>query len=191
MTKYIVLLCAFVVPVFSAAQNTVSEGARLFFANTASKLSAAEKNAIYTQLGFLLSADKKQFILDKESADFPFDVLVYPTDLNKDGKEEVFVQYGNAYTSGQSGSSIVLFIQDKTGNYKQHLGFPGLTPEVLTTTNQGYPDLIIGGPGFAYPVWRWNGNAYNLHRQVKEADLLKLKRTPVEVLSKAYTKAIQ
>lgn len=151
MTKYITLLCAFVVPTLAIAQPALTEGTQLLFANTASKLSPAEKNAIYKQTGFLLSADKKGFIQDAQSADFPFNALVYTTDLNKDGKEEVFVQYGNSYTSGQAGSSIVLFIQEGGGNYKPHLGFPGMAAAALPTSSQGYPDLVIGGPGFKFP----------------------------------------
>ena len=129
MTKTITLLCAFVVPFLCFAQSTLSQGAQLLFSNAASKLSAAEKNEIYKQTGFLLSRDKKLFIMDKESADFPFGAMVYTTDLNKDGREEVFVQYGNSYTSGHTGSSLLLYIKNSAGKYQSHLGFPGVEPD--------------------------------------------------------------
>jgi len=28
----------------------------------------------------------------------------------------------------------------------------------------GWPDILVGGPGFCFPVERWNGKAYELHR---------------------------
>ena len=28
----------------------------------------------------------------------------------------------------------------------------------------GWPDIQMGGPGFCFPVWRWNGSAYALNR---------------------------
>jgi len=27
----------------------------------------------------------------------------------------------------------------------------------------GWPDLQVGGPGFCFPVLRWNGQKYDLH----------------------------
>jgi hypothetical protein len=138
-----------------------------------------------------LSGDKDQpFASDKDSKDFPFGAMVYPTDMNKDNKEEVFISFGNTYTSGNTGSSIVLFIKDVKGTYITQLGFPGTVPDVLTTTNQGYPDLLIGGPGFEYPVWKWNGKAYVFGRNVKDADYEKLKKQSLEQLSKAYQQTI-
>ena len=191
MTKTITLLCAFVVPFVCSAQTTLTEGAGLLFNNSSSKLAAAEKNEIFKQTGFQLSRDKKAFIMDKESADFPFDAFVYITDMNKDGREEVFVQYGNSYTSGHTGSSLLLYIKNSAGKYQSHLGFPGVEPEALATTNLGYPDLLIGVPGFEFPVWRWNGKMYDYHRKVKDTDLQKMKRTSIADMSKAYAKTIQ
>jgi hypothetical protein len=173
-----------------AGNNDLSKGAALLFKNVKSKLTAFQKNKIFDSLGFKISKDGKQFILDDESADFPFDAFVYPTDLNKDAKEEIFVVFGNTYTSGNTGSSIVVFITDKNDAYKTNLGFPGLLPDALATTNLNYPDLLIGGPGMEFPVWRWNGKMYDYFKTVKDADYDKLKKTSVEDLSNAYTNSI-
>jgi hypothetical protein len=116
---------------------------------------------------------------------------VYPTDLNKDGKEEIFIVYGNSYTSGMAGTSVAVFITDKNGVYKTNLNFPGMLPDALATNNLGYPDLLIGGPGMEFPVWRWNGKAYDYYKEVKDADYEKLKKTNVEDLSKAYISNIK
>ena len=170
--------------------NTLSKGAALLFKNVKSKLTASQKNKIFDSLGFKVSKDGKQFISDDEAADYPFDAIAYPTDLNKDAKEEIFIVFGNTFTSGNTGSSVVAFIADKSDVYKMNLGFPGLLPDALATANLNYPDLLIGGPGMEFPVWRWNGKMYDYFKTVKDADYDKLKKTSVEDLSKAYTNNI-
>ncbi len=143
---------------------------------------------------FWLSKDGKQFTLgDKESAEFPFDVSVFPTDLNKDGKEELFLIFGNTFTSGNTGSNAVAYIRDKTGKYIANLGFPAATPEALTTSNLGYPDLLITGPGFEFPVWRWNGKEYAFYRKQKvdEVSYAKLKSVSIDTISKKYMAALK
>ena len=38
-------------------------------------------------------------------------------------------------------------------------------PNFLATKGVGgWPDIEMGGPGFCFPVWRWNGKAYALNR---------------------------
>lgn len=191
--KRIMLVCVlFYSPNNIHAQtNSLSKGASLLFKNVKSKLTVIQENKIFDSLGFKLSKDGKQFISDDESADYPFDAIVYPTDLNKDGAEEIFVVFGNTYTSGMAGSSVTLFIEDKNGVYKSNLGFPGMLPDALTTGSAGYPDLLIGGPGMQFPVWRWNGKGYDYFREVKGANYDKLKKTSVEDVSKAYTGSLK
>ncbi|HET6490440.1 MAG TPA: hypothetical protein VFG28_11850 [Syntrophales bacterium] len=49
-----------------------------------------------------------------------------------------------------------------------NFGFPGMDYTKMKTGNKGYPDLMIGGPGFCHPVWRWNGKAYQHFRNQPE-----------------------
>jgi hypothetical protein len=166
--------------------------ASLLFKNVITKLSVAEKNAIAAKTGFFLSGVKgRPFALDKESGDYPFAAVVMPTDMNKDGQEEIFISFGNTYTSGLTGSSIALFIKGADGVYADQLGFPGTIPDALGETCLGYPDLLIGGPGFEYPVWRWDGKAYGYSRTVKDADYGKLIKRSVDELSQAYQRTIK
>ena len=168
---------------YGQQNDGLSQVASLLFKNTKSNLTVAEKNKIATKLGFVYSGNKDQpFAQDNDSKEYPFGVTVYPTDLNKDGKDEVFVVFGNSYTSGAAGSSVVLFIKNSAGTYSENLGFPGMAPDVLATTSKGYPDLLIGGPGFEFPVWRWNGKNYSHFRTVKDKDYEKLKKAGLETL---------
>jgi hypothetical protein len=38
-------------------------------------------------------------------------------------------------------------------------------PEFLATKGiSGWPDIVLGGPGFCFAVMRWNGKIYALNR---------------------------
>lgn len=175
--------------VYSQAASDVST---LLFSSVKSRLTSADKKAISGKLGFVLSGDKNQpFAQDKDSREFPFQAFVYPTDMNKDGKEEIFILFGNSYTSGSAGSSIVVFIKSATGVYEPNLGFPGTLPEMLSTTSQGYSDLLIGGPGFDFPVWRWNGKMYDHSKTVNEKTYNSLKKINIEEVSKTCQESLQ
>ena len=179
----------YLTPLSAQSLNPVASS---LFTSARSKLSTAEKNLIANKLGFILSGNKDlPFALDKDSKDYPFAAIVMPTDLNKDGKEEIFITYGNSFTSGNAGSSVVLFIKNSSGTYEMNLGFPGMTPDILTTMNKGYPDILVGGPGFEFPVLRWNGTLYDNFKAIKDSEYEKLKKTSVDVLSKQYQETIK
>src|SRR5690606_9361210 len=69
-------------------------------------------------------------------------------DLNDDGAPEVFVQWGNACTSGGTGRSLSLFVKDDAGAWHTELGFPAFGQRALESRRNGFRDLELGGPGF-------------------------------------------
>lgn len=170
--------------VLSAVLN---DDATLLFKQSNSRLSIWDKNMAAKVLDFKLSKDGKQFILNEQSSDYPFDVRVYATDMNKDGAEEIFVFYGNSFTSGQTGSSVILLMRDSHGDWHSYLGNEGVAVSVLTTGRQGYPDLAVGIPGFQYPVFGWDGSDYK--RITNITQLSKTKSVDVTVLSKLLYKS--
>lgn len=176
---------------FAQTTKNLSPVADSLFKKVKSKLTVNEKNSIANKLAFILSGNKVMpFALDKDSKEYPFAAIVMPTDMNKDSKEEVFIVYGNGYTSGNAGSSVVLFIKNASGVYEMNLGFPGMTPDALTTISKGYPDLVVGGPGFDFPVLRWNGKIYDSHKSISDSEYEKAKKTSADQLSKDYQKTI-
>lgn len=185
------LLMLVTIPVASAQSSpALSTGAGLLFAGVKSRLFTAEKNRLFKALALVVSKDKKHLVADFDKrSEYPYNIRVYPTDLNRDGAEDVFILYGNRL-SGGAGADIVLFTKDKAGAYQKNLGFPAALPDVLATTNLGYPDLLIGGPGVEFPVWRWNGKEYALPRKVKDQEYGSLPGTAIETLSKAYVKTV-
>jgi hypothetical protein len=170
------------------AQTDYAAGSELLFKKVKSKATPQERKEIFMQSGLRLSKDKNQFIAASDGkSEFPFDAVVFPTDLNKDGIEEICILYGNTYTSGSTGSDVLLFVKDASGRYHKNLGGPGSLPIVLPTNNKGYPDLVIGGPGMQFPVYRWDGKKYNISRQISDTDLQKMKAKGIDELSKGYT----
>ena len=75
--------------------------------------------------------------------------------------------------------------------YEMNFGFPGMAPDVLTTMNKGYPDLLVGGPGFEFPVFRWNGKIYDNYKTISDSVYEKTKKRSTEELSKEYQEKLK
>lgn len=111
--------------------------------------------------GKLKSAKGKYFESScNESVDYDAEVI----DLNGDGQPEVFTQIQSTCLGGMAGVSMNLYIKNKQGQWKPQFGFPGMY-SVLKTKHKGFPDIEIGGPGNCFPVWRWNGREYDIHKK--------------------------
>jgi hypothetical protein len=124
------------------------------------KLSPAEMTAIYKAAGLTERGGK---VID--ACGKPVEPKVDVVDLNGDGQPEVFVQVMDSMCYGMAGGELFLFIKDKHGHWRSNLGFSAGGYKLLSTKNKGYPDIEIGGPGFCFPVWRWNGRAYAIHKR--------------------------
>jgi hypothetical protein len=142
----------------SVGVAAAADGPALLFAKGKGKLTDAEQRQIFAALDLAVASDGKSLV--DTVCGQPASAVVELRDMNGDGRDEVLVIYGNSCVSGFTGSSVVLFIQDEGKKYQQNLGFPGASADPKAEKSKGYPDLVIGGPGFCFPVWRWNGTAY-------------------------------
>lgn len=89
-------------------------------------------------------------------------------DLNGDGRPEAIVSEDGSYCHGPAGTGFTLLSQQADGQWKTILAIDGI-PEFLKTKGAGgWPDISIGGPGFCFPVLRWNGRVYTNHRREYE-----------------------
>ncbi|PKO69739.1 MAG: hypothetical protein CVU23_06615 [Betaproteobacteria bacterium HGW-Betaproteobacteria-17] len=85
-------------------------------------------------------------------------------DLNGDGRPEAVVSEVGMYCYGHAGMGFKLLSKQADGGWRPMAGGSGM-PEFLKTRGAGnWPDISVGGPGFCFPVERWNGKAYALHR---------------------------
>lgn len=145
-------------PAGAPAEPADPPGPALLFAAGKGDLSAAERGQIFGATGLVVAPDGKSLV--DGICGQPAGASVEFRDMNADGRQEVLVIFGNSCTSGHTGSAALLFIRDPAGNLKSHLGFPAASADPLPERSEGYPDLLIGGPGFCFGVWRWNGASY-------------------------------
>lgn len=167
------------------AQNTQSKVSAVLFKNVKTAASIAEQNKISKELGLTLAADRS-FMM----SEFPVSVQVYPTDLNKDGMEELFIVMSSTALYGMTGTGFEWYAQNKSGVFTRRSDVSGQgIPTFFATANLGYPDLMIGGPGFEFPVYRWNGKSYAYSRRIKDADLAKKKTLELDSLTATYIRS--
>ncbi|MBO9603225.1 MAG: hypothetical protein J7496_12045 [Novosphingobium sp.] len=89
-------------------------------------------------------------------------------DLNGDGAPEAVITESSGACYGATGSAYAIVSSNKAGKWRLIDSGVGI-PLFLKTRGAGnWPDLEIGGPGFCFPVLRWNGTAYVPNRKEYE-----------------------
>ena len=108
---------------------------------------AEEVGGLLNKLGITSSHDGR-FSLDGS----PVDVELHEVDVNNDGQKELLVVLGSAAVYGDTGQGFGLFAKTKATCCK--LIFPQTNGMLGFTKgkNKGYRDIIVGGPGFEFPV---------------------------------------
>lgn len=96
-------------------------------------------------------------------------------DLNADGRAEALIVDESTACYGMTGMGFQLLRQTPAG-------WQLMTSEIGIATFQkergadGYPDIEIGGPGFCFPIARWNGREYKTIRFAYEGKPCKAPR---------------
>jgi hypothetical protein len=171
----------------TAATNAgLSTGAAFLFRNVITKASGVEQNKICKELELVLSGDRSTLL----SGDYPVTASVFPTDLNKDGREELFVVLQSGALYGNTGEGYVAYFENGTGDFdrQKELGGGG-RPVFLASSNLGYPDFIVGGPGFEFALYRWNGKTYKHSKMVADKALNWSKMQDLDSLTVRYVRS--
>lgn len=134
-------------------------------ASAAAQPSPAEQAAIFKAAGFTKhGAQWKSGCGDPGTASYEPGAIEMKGDLNGDGRPEAVVTEGGTFCYGMTGVGFWLMSKQSNGQWKtmhQSIGIP----EFLNTKGVGgWPDISVGGPGFCFPVLRWNGKEYARHR---------------------------
>lgn len=133
--------------------------ASMVVADETVKFSPAELKVLYKAAG-LTERDGKFF----DDCEQPIQPDTEIVDLNEDGKPEVFILVsGSCY--GAAGAQLSLIIKDNLGHWQSNFGFPAGGYKLLSAKNNSYPDIEIEGPGPCFPIWRWNGTQYIIHKR--------------------------
>jgi hypothetical protein len=85
-------------------------------------------------------------------------------DLNGDGRPEAVVTEGSEFCYGATGTGFWLLTKTATGRWSKLHQSPGMVEFLKTRGTGRMPDILVGGPGFCFPVMRWNGKAYVQNR---------------------------
>lgn len=131
--------------------------------------SAAQLSAIFKAAGFTKQGKQwKSDCNDPGTTSYGPGTVEMKGDLNGDGRPEAVVTESGTYCYGMTGTGFWLVSQQADGSWKLMARETGI-PEFLKTKGVGgWPDISVGGPGFCFPVLRWNGKAYVHHRSAYE-----------------------
>lgn len=138
----------------------------LLAAMLAASVPAAEQAAIFRAAGFAKrgTAWKSANCDGAESESYsPGSIETY-RDLNGDGRPEAVVIEGGAICYGMTGQHFWLLSKQANGSWKLMTEETAMPDFLATKGAGGWPDIQLGGPGFCFPVWRWNGRAYAPNR---------------------------
>lgn len=89
-------------------------------------------------------------------------------DLNGDGRPDAVITNFGSECFGNTGQGFVLVTQEAGGAWKRLYGDKGIPDFLATRGVGGWPDIVNGGPGFCFPVMRWNGQDYAIVRWKEE-----------------------
>ena len=142
----------------ASGQSEPTAEARILFAADPDRLAPDDQNAIAASLQLVVS-DDGEALFDGVCGQ-PLGHTVTYRDLNGDGEDEILVDHGNTCTSGMAGTSITAFVRGADGALAPHLGLPGMIAEVRDSPDGGFAELLIGGPGFCFGLWGWDGETY-------------------------------
>ncbi|MBB5686243.1 hypothetical protein [Sphingobium boeckii] len=135
-------------------------------APSAPALSAIDQVALFKAAGFIKRG--KQW---RSDCDDPGTLSYGPgqietvKDLNGDGRPEAVVIESGTYCYGNTGSGFWLLSKQADASWKLMTQYTGLAEFLKTRGVGGWPDILIGGPGFCFPVVRWNGREYVPNRK--------------------------
>lgn len=83
-------------------------------------------------------------------------------DLNGDGRIDAVISEGGVFCYGNTGQAFWVVAQQPDGAWKLMINSIGIPDFRKTKGVDGWPDILIGGPGMCFPVVRWNGKAYKV-----------------------------
>lgn len=143
----------------------------LLFAQAAfaqATLSAADKSAAFRTAGFHLAKGQWHKCGDPGEASYSPGAIEQAGDFNGDGRPDAVITEGSSYCFGNTGTAFALVSRQADGNWKLLAEDTGVLTFLKTKGVAGWPDIEVGGPGFCFPVQRWNGKAYALQRHEYE-----------------------
>ncbi len=131
------------------------------------KLSLADETAAFKAAGYALKGKQWRACNDPTPSYTP-GAVEEVRDVNGDGRPEAVITEGSTFCHGNTGVGYSLVSKQADGSWKLITNGTGILSFLTTKGVGGWPDIEIGGPGFCFPVERWNGQKYVLQRHQYE-----------------------
>ncbi len=132
-------------------------------ATAAMQLTPADSSAAFKAAGFTLKGKDWRSDCDDGSPSYTPASLDQVADFNGDGRPEALISEGGTNCYGATGAGYRLVSKQADGSWKLVTGGTGMVTILGSKGVGGWPDIEVGGPGFCFPVERWNGKEYKLH----------------------------
>ncbi|PKO88068.1 MAG: hypothetical protein CVU18_08460 [Betaproteobacteria bacterium HGW-Betaproteobacteria-12] len=126
-------------------------------------LAPADAAAAFKAAGFKLQG-KRWRACDDPTPTYEPGAIADVRDLNGDGRPEALITEGGSFCYGNTGYGYSLVSKQADGRWQLITNGTGILSFLSTRGAGGWPDIEIGGPGFCFPVARWDGRKYALHR---------------------------
>jgi hypothetical protein len=130
----------------------------------ASAASAADQTAIFTAAGFTRRGKNWRTDCDQGAPSYAPGAIETYSDLNGDGRPEAVVTEGSTFCYGSTEAGFWLLSKQANGRWAKLYESQGIAQFLKTRGASNMPDISVGGPGFCFPVVRWNGRNYVQHR---------------------------
>lgn len=152
-----------IIPILAMSITIASPSA---IAQTA--LPSADQAAAFRAAGYTRSGGQWRKCDNPGTAGYTPGSVEQVKDLNGDGLPEAVITEGSTFCFGMTGTGFELVSKQANGSWKLMASRTGIATFLATKGVGGWPDIEIGGPGFCFPVERWNGRAYAFHRRQYE-----------------------
>ncbi len=123
-------------------------------------LSRADQAAAFRAAGFARLAGKWQACGDPGTASYTPGTIETVRDINGDGRPDAVITEGSVFCFGGTEAGYSVVSKQANGSWRLITAGPGIATFLPRRAATGWPELEIGGPGFCFPVARWNGREY-------------------------------
>ena len=129
----------------------------------AAALSPVDEAAAFEAAGFTLKGGHWR-ACDDPTPGYSPGAIQEVCDVNGDGRPEAVITEGGTFCHGHAGAGYSLVSKQVDGSWKLIASGTGILAFLATKGAGGWPDIQVGGPGFCFPVQRWSGREYAIHR---------------------------
>jgi hypothetical protein len=123
-------------------------------------LSASDRDAAFRAAGFTRVGAEWRNCDDPGTASYTPGEIEQSGDFNGDGRPVAVIVEGSTYCLGMTGTGFSLVSKQTDGSWKLLTGNTGVLSFLDAKGSGGWPDISVGGPGFCFPVERWDGKEY-------------------------------